>query len=171
MRKGWLFTLAALVALIALAAVASPATAQQAAQALQISARNTTAEADGRDALGDVALPGDVLEYTLAFTNLQSEALERVVLTDPIPAGLQIVLGSAGADQDGVAVEFSLDDGGSWASSPTIRVEQAGQTVERPAPAAEYTHIRWTLSDRVAPGATVTARFRASATGAAGGGR
>ncbi len=42
---------------------------------------------------GDV-LPGDILEYTLSFTNTGQDGATNVVLTDPIPAYTQYVPGS-----------------------------------------------------------------------------
>jgi len=166
MRKGWLFTAAAL------AALAPPAAAQEAApKALEITATNVTAVESDRVTEADVILPGDVVEYALDFTNLEDFNIQDVVFTNPIPSGLTIVLGSAGADRDDVVVDYSLDGGTSWSEAPTVRVEEAGQVVERPAPATAYTHVRWTITDPIAPGATVSARYRASAAGTSGGGR
>jgi len=166
MRKGFIFTVAVL------AALAQPASAQQAEpQALRITASNVTAEATERETAPGVVLPGDVLEYELAFTNVQDFPIQDVVFTDPIPSGLVIQLGTASADRGDVVIDYSIDGAASWTATPTVRVEEAGQIVERPAPATAYTHVRWTVTDPIAPGATVTARFRASAAGNAGGGR
>jgi len=166
MRKRWLYIIAVLVAF------AAPAAAQEAEpEWLRVTATNTTAEADGRESAGGVVLPGDVLEYRLTLTNRGGEAVQDVVFTDPIPSGLEFVLGSAGAERADVRVDYSIDRGATWSPNPTIRVETADGVVERPAAPADYTHIRWTLSDPLAPGAAVTARFRASAIGAAGAGR
>jgi len=166
MRKGWLFTVAAL------AALAPPAAAQDTGpKALNITATNVTAVGSDRAAESDVILPGDVIEYALAFTNPRDIPIQDVVFTNPVPSGLVIVLGSAGADRDDVVVDYSIDDAGSWSEAPTVPEMVDGQIVERPAPATTYTHVRWTITDPIAPGVTVTARFRASAVGLSGGER
>lgn len=156
MRKG--LAVAALLTVLALPAGAQ----QQVSDALTITVVNVTAEDTGRatDGAGGASLPGDVLEYSLEFTNTQPGPVSDVVLNDPIPEGTVIVPGSVTASREDVAVEFSIDDGASWSNRPTVEVVENGETVTRPAPDTAYTHVRWTITGEVAPGAQVTARFR-----------
>lgn len=88
--------------------------------------RNVTAEEEGRDGAGDPAtwLDRDVLEYSVSVGNTKGESVWReVVLTDALPAGLELVEGepiwyTAPGTADPVEVEGAYD-----ASSRTLRVE------------------------------------------------
>jgi uncharacterized repeat protein (TIGR01451 family) len=131
---------------------------------LVITARNLTA--DSAKAAGaerkDLAMarPGDLLGYSLAFTNTTRGTVNNVQFVDPLPAGLVYQTGSARADRP-VRIEYSIDGGKSYSARPMIAVTEAGRRVEKPAPAESYTHIRWTVSGPLASGAQVTAGFQA----------
>ena len=141
--------------------------AGQAPKALAITAHNVTAEsAAGRDAKGP-AQPGDVIRYTLVFTNVQSTAVKNVQFVDPIPQGLVYVLGSAGAGEP-THIEYSIDGGKTYATEPRVVLVQDGKKVEKPAPREMYTHVRWTVLSSVAPGAQVTAELRTQVKSAPG---
>lgn len=158
MRKASLILVAAL-------ALAAPLSAQAGgdARALRITATNVTAEAAGRDDAANAILPGDVIEYVLTFTNVQEVAVQDIVFENPLTSGLVLILGSAEADRDGVQIDFSIDGGATWSSAPEVEVVEGGASVRRPAPAEAYTDVRWTITDSVAPGDQVVARFRATA--------
>ncbi len=114
------------------------------------------------------ALPGDVFEYRLAFTNPLVEEVRDVVLQNPIPAGMMFVPGSAAADWPSVRLEYSIDEGESWSESPEVEVLlEDGSTERRPAPPEMYTNVRWTLQGVIAPGAKIEAAYRTRVTGAA----
>ena len=154
---------------LAILALALPASAQQAEpEALQITATNVTAVQAGRDGDTGLVQPGDVLEYTLVFTNPTDGPVNDLVFNDPIPEGLIYRLGTATSDRNDVVVDYSIDDGQSWSATPEVEVQEGGQTVRRPAPANSYTHIRWTVQGSIAAGATVTARFQAQAAATSG---
>lgn len=107
-----------------------------------------------------MARPGDVLGYSLAFTNVTHGPVTNVQFVDPLPQGLVYRTGSARADKP-VRIEYSIDGGKSYTARPTIVVVENGKRVEKPAPREAYTHIRWTVSGPLAPGAQVTAGFQA----------
>ncbi len=107
-----------------------------------------------------MARPGDVLGYSLAFTNVTNGAVSNVQFVDPLPQGLVYRTGSAGADK-AVRIDYSIDGGKSYATQPVIAVMENGKRVEKPAPRTAYTHIRWTVTGPLAPGAQVTAGFQA----------
>jgi uncharacterized repeat protein (TIGR01451 family) len=158
-----------LVAMLALGAVAPRVHAAQAPsqKALVITAHNITAEAaQDRDAKG-MARPGDEIRYTLVFTNLTQGAVKNVQFVDPIPQGLVYVPGSAAARQ-AARLEYSIDGGKTYAEQPMVAVVEGGKTVQKPAPRERYTHVRWTVLESVAPGAQVTAEFRAQVNAAPG---
>ena len=127
---------------------------------LVVTALNLNAQSRGSQS--QTVLPGDVLQYQLRFTNQSQGDVRGVVFTNPVPAGLRYVDGSAGADRQDVAVEYSTDGGKTFAASPTVTEVVAGRRVQKPASPAQYTHVRWTVRGSIAPGASVTAQFRAT---------
>jgi uncharacterized repeat protein (TIGR01451 family) len=144
---------------------AAPLVAQsQEPKPLVISAVNKTAEAakaDGNERkAGALARPGDVLGYSLAFTNRTSGRVSQVQFVDPLPTGLVYQTGSARANK-AARIEYSIDGGKSWSPEPTVVVMENGRRVVKPAPREAYSHIRWTLAEPMAPGAQVTAAFEA----------
>lgn len=106
-------------------------------------------------------LPGDVIRYSLVFTNTQADAVRNVVFSNPVPEGLRYVERSAQAGAADVAITFSIDGGQTFSAEPMIEVVENGERRNVPAPAAMYTHVRWTIGGWVQPGAQVTAEFRA----------
>jgi len=112
---------------------------------------------------GDPAamLPGDVVRYELQFTNLTADSVRQVVFQNAVPAGLEFVAESAGADRVDVSVEFSIDGGATYTATPMAETVFEGETVLQPAPPETYTHIRWTLSGWLQPQAELTAEYRA----------
>ena len=161
--------------LLMLMLAVAPAAAQQArsakpAKELAIVAHNITAETAskaGKPRKSDAALPGDVMEYRLAFTNTHDFALKNVVFADPIPAGLQYVAETAQSTRSDVTVEYSIDNGATWSSRPMIEVLENGKKISKPAAPEQYTNVRWKVTGTVAPGATVEASFRTRVNGVA----
>ncbi len=102
-------------------------------------------------------VPGDIVIYTVSFSNTGSEPAENVVITNPVPRHMEYVDGTAfgpGAD-----ISFSIDGGQSW-GAPEELVVTAADGSERPALASDYTDIRWILRNELQPGAQGFARFR-----------
>jgi uncharacterized repeat protein (TIGR01451 family) len=105
--------------------------------------------------------PGDVLRYTLTSQNAGDKPASNLVLTQPVPAQTQYVLGSALAN--GAQLTYSIDSGKSFVAKPTIKVKQAdGSVVEKPAPAAMYSHVRWDYSASVKSASTVHSVYEVS---------
>lgn len=140
-----------------LGAAAQVGAQEVAPKALVVTAENLSRRGDDVTAVQ----PGDVVRYQLRFTNHGDRAVQSVVFTNPIPTGLRYVPASAGADRDDVAIAYSIDGGATYSAQPTIEVVVDGKRVQRPAPPELYTHVRWTVRGWVAPGAQVTAEFRA----------
>jgi uncharacterized repeat protein (TIGR01451 family) len=136
-------------------------------KALVVEAQNLTAEAakgaaEMPGALKPLAIrPDDVVRYRLHFTNLAPDSVRQVQLVDAVPAGLQYVAGSALATRGDVRISFSIDGGRTYSTQPWVEAVVDGQTVRRPAPPAMYTHVRWTVTGWVQPGAKLTAEFQA----------
>jgi uncharacterized repeat protein (TIGR01451 family) len=102
-------------------------------------------------------VPGDQVIYTVSYENKGKQPADRVVVTDPIPPEVAYVDGSAFGP--GTEIEFSVD-GKTWGAPAALKVKGADGK-ERPAIAADYTHIRWKLAASVQPGQKGFVRFRA----------
>lgn len=155
----------ALVSVLA-ATVAASARAQE-PRPLVVTAENLMAGDAQHEAMAAAGrsatelLPGDVVRYTLRFTNVTEQPVRNVVFDNPLPRGLRYVMGSADAGAEDVAIAYSIDGGQSYSAQPMVEQLVDGERVLVPAPAAMYTHVRWTLRDWVQPGAQVTAEFQA----------
>ena len=145
--------------MMAAALLLTGASALAAQRPLVVTALNLTARTRGSQS--QAVMPGDVLQYQLRFTNQRQGDARGVVFTNPVPTGLRYVDGSAGADRQDVVVEYSADGGKTFAATPMVTEVVDGKRVQKPATPAQYTHVRWTVRGSVAPGATVTAEFRA----------
>jgi uncharacterized repeat protein (TIGR01451 family) len=105
----------------------------------------------------ETVVPGDVVIYTTTVENISDEAADNVVVTSPVPEHLSYVAGSAFGP--GMAIEFSVDGGVSFAAPEELTVLEDGES--RQATAEDYTHIRFVLQNDLAAGAQGIARFRA----------
>jgi len=98
---------------------------------------------------------GQVVYYTVKITNPTPIFANKVQVSQLIPANTSYVAGSAGGP--GADIEFSIDGGQTFA-----RAENLKQADGTRAPPERYTHVRWSLRNPLAPGATALARFRAT---------
>lgn len=108
----------------------------------------------------DKAAPGESLVFTLAYKNTGDEKAVDVKLDNPVPAGTRYVPNSAaGANAQ---ISFSVDGGATFARPEQLTVEKvvAGKKEKVKAQAADYTTIRWVISE-IAPGQTGQVSFRA----------
>ncbi len=100
-------------------------------------------------------VPGDVLIYTVEVRNAGRYAAEAPVIVQPIPNHMMYIADSAVGP--GVDVDYSVDGGRTFGPPEDLKV--AGAAV--PAAAADYTHIRWRLHNRLKPNSIAYVRFRA----------
>lgn len=126
--------------------------------------REVVAQVDGvrttRMVRASSVTPGDVVEYVLTYTNQGDEAATDAHIDDPIPKGTAYLANTASGE--GAQVTFSTDGGRTFAPAVKLTRElrlPSGAVERRVAAPAEYTHVRWTLS-QLAPGATGTVAFR-----------
>lgn len=167
MKKQYTKAGATLFALLMLLASAGVVRAQEAANPLTVSYQNLTLMRDtarAKKQAATVVAPNDTLRYTLKFTNTQSRAVTNVVFTNPIPGGLHLVPGTI-VSPVSARVEYSIDGGLTYAAQPMVSVTENGRTIQRPATPESYTNIRWTITDSIAPSASVTARYDARVAG------
>jgi len=106
-------------------------------------------------------VPGDEVVYTITYTNKGAKPAERVVVVNPVPQHTRMRTSSAeGANSE---IAYSVDGGKTYAAPDKLVVntkDASGKAVTRPAVAADFTHIRWTLKEPLAPGASGFVRFR-----------
>lgn len=110
----------------------------------------------------DEARPQDVIEYRLTYANRGEQAVSKLSITDPVPAGACYVAKTARAPKS-ATVLFSVDDAKTFHAWP-VRVKQTnaeGREVWVDATPAMITHIRWTLSGDLAPADEIKFSYRA----------
>jgi len=100
-------------------------------------------------------VPGDVLIYTVEVRNAGQYAVESAVVVQPVPKHTMYLADSAVGP--GVDVDYSLDGGRTFDRSENLK----GANAAARATAAEYTHIRWRLHNRLKPNSIAYLRFRA----------
>lgn len=118
---------------------------------------NADGESDKRMVAADVVVPGEVVFYTITFTNISEETADNVVITNPIADDLKYLDGSGFGP--GTNIQFSVDGGQTFATADELTVTEDGVT--RAARANDYTHIRWVMKNNLDAGAQATARFAA----------
>jgi uncharacterized repeat protein (TIGR01451 family) len=101
---------------------------------------------------------GDKVRYTILATNKGSAPALHLVPSDPFPARMAYVAGSATATSAATA-EFTLD-GKTWSAKPMVSVKSAsGTVISKPAPASDYKGIRWAMTAPLAPQASAKFAF------------
>ena len=93
------------------------------------------------------AVPGDVLRFTLSYSNVGDSTATDAVIDNPIPPNTSHLADTA--TSEGVEeLLFSIDNGASYNKPEllTRKIKNADGSFEtKIAPSEEYTHIRWQL--------------------------
>jgi uncharacterized repeat protein (TIGR01451 family) len=100
----------------------------------------------------EIARRGDIIFYTLHYTNAGKEMLQKASIIDPIPQGVVYIKGSAGGEN--TQVFFSINRGQTYKKPPvtyTVKKEN-GSMEEKEAPAEMFTHIKWLITEKLKPG-------------------
>jgi uncharacterized repeat protein (TIGR01451 family) len=103
-------------------------------------------------------VPDDIVIFTTSYVNKGREPATGVSVTNPVAPEMSYVDGSA--EGSGTRIEFSADNGKTFASRERLTVKDAKGTV-RKAVASDYTAIKWTRTTPLAPGGTGSVSFRA----------
>ena len=115
-----------------------------------IDAYVVTEDADGRETLkpADVAAPGQVMEFRIAFTNAGAEPVSGIAVVNPVPANTRFLPHSPAADVP-ATFEVSIDGGESFEPEPVTRIETQpdGSQATVVVPPAQYTHVRWLAAE------------------------
>jgi uncharacterized repeat protein (TIGR01451 family) len=109
------------------------------------------------DAAKAAVVPGDTVIFTVSYANTDTKPADRVIVINPVPE--HVIYADKSAEGTGTTIEFSVDGGKTYAAPGKLTVTSAGK--QRPAIAADYTHIRWTLSKPLAPGGKGSVSFKA----------
>lgn len=105
------------------------------------------------------AKSGDVFRFTVTGKNEGIREAKNFVITQPIPRGTVYELNTATVAQ-GITVTYSIDQEKTYVVRPIVKVTLPTGTVERPAPAEAYTHIRWSIAQDLLPNAMVNAAYQ-----------
>ena len=161
-RKPFPAVLGALIALVAV-----PAIAQEQPQLrvdLQVEKELVETSASGETTVRRLAVDsagiGDVLVYTLNIFNEGNSSAHAARVVDPIPDGTVLIPDSV--EGPGADITYSIDGGSSFSPYPITRkvTGSDGRLEDAPVPAEQYTHVRWTLTEPLAPGQVRTANFK-----------
>ncbi len=105
-----------------------------------------------------IVVPGTQVIYTNSYTNLGSEPAEKLAITNPVPANMDFIAGSA--QLDSAETTYSVDGGQNYNTPDNLTVTEADGT-NRLAAAKDYTHIRWKLLKPLKPGEQGQVEYRA----------
>ena len=105
--------------------------------------------------------PGQVLIFTLRYSNKGNEIAKNVVVDNPVPKETIYEVGSAtGA---GSAITFSINNGKDYKKPSLLTYEikgSDGKLVRKKASPEQYTNVRWTIAS-VPPGGSGELSYRA----------
>lgn len=117
---------------------------------------------DARIPLDEATLikSGEIMDWTITSINEGNAPAREYTAIGAVPPGTQFVAGSVSADGS-VKVTYSIDNGKSFASEPTIEEKQADGSIKRvPAPASMYQQIRYEWSDPLNQGTKLNASYK-----------
>jgi uncharacterized repeat protein (TIGR01451 family) len=122
----------------------------------------TRVSLNGRETIklvsADHVVPGDEVIYTLEVRNTGAAPVLAPSVRFAIPHHMRYIADSAAGP--GAEVSFSVDGGRTFDLPENLQVAgKAGRP--RPATAADYTHIRWQLKQRLNVNSVAFTRFRA----------
>jgi uncharacterized repeat protein (TIGR01451 family) len=121
----------------------------------RVSAEIAAAKPEAKLQAAERVVPGDVLIYTVEVRNVGQYAVESAVVVQPVPRHMMYL--AASAVGPGVDVDYSVDGGRTFDKPENLESVNAAAR----ATAAEYTHIRWRLHNRLKPNSIAYVRFRA----------
>ncbi len=101
------------------------------------------------------AVPGDRVVFVLAYRNVGSQPIEKIVFANPLPTGVAYRAPAQGS----VAPELSVD-GMTYGALAQLRIRDPQGGI-RPARADDVTHVRWQLAGSLVPQAKGQFAFQA----------
>jgi uncharacterized repeat protein (TIGR01451 family) len=103
-------------------------------------------------------VPGEVVIYTINYTNNGAEEAENFVITNPVPE--HMVYLSSSAEGENSEITFSVDGGNSYDTAENLTITDAKGN-QKAAKVSDYTHIRWVMHDPITPKQTGQVNFKA----------
>jgi len=144
---------------LAMNAFAAPQVSLEVTAEKDVTETNEQGEQVTRRVIAADTVPGDVLFYTIRYSNSGSEAARSVQVNNPIPDGTEYQANSAWGD--GAEILFSIDGGASFKKPSSLTYQTTGRDgaqENRQAAPEQYNAIRWTIEE-IAPGADGAAGF------------
>lgn len=86
---------------------------------------------------------GKLIRYTVVAKNSGNEPARNLMPMGKIPSGTSYELKSSTSDAINSKVEFSIDNGKTWAAKPMVLVHTSQGNVQKMAEPTMYTAIRW----------------------------
>lgn len=102
--------------------------------------------------------PGDTVIFSTYYAYQGEKPATDVVINNPLPEHMLYLDGTA--EGKGTRIEFSVDKGQTFAAANNLKIKDT-EGKERPATAADYTHIRWTIEGALQNGAKGSVSFKA----------
>jgi len=95
---------------------------------------------------------GDIILYTISYTNTGKENLNNPSIIDPIPEGTVYMKGSAGGKN--AEIFFSINGGQTYQKPPVTYTvwKKDGSTEKRIASPEMFTHVKWIINKKLKPG-------------------
>jgi len=125
----------------------------------EIQVVNEKGETETRLVPASSAMPGEVLTFTISYTNEGDEEATDIILTNPVPEHMVYEGGSA--KREGALTSYSVDGGTTYGAPDSLTVT-GDDGKERGAVPSDYTHIRWQLTKPVPPDEGGVVNFKAS---------
>lgn len=110
------------------------------------------------DAAKAKVVPDDEVIFTNIYENIGKLPLTDAVINNPVPEHTVYV--DKSAEGKGTRIEFSID-GGKTFGQPNALLKVGKDGKAKPAPASDYTNIRWTVEKPVPPGVKGSVSFKA----------
>ena len=158
-RKAGLATVLVLALSAAtLAAAAGPDVQVRMQGNQQVHSKTGTSWANFKD--GSAIAPGERILYNVELLNRGDKEARNASAFGPIPAGTAFVPETA-TTAPNLKLEYSIDGGKTFAAKPVItRTTKDGHPETVPAPAEQYTTIRWSVTEPLAPGARIQLSYQ-----------
>lgn len=104
--------------------------------------------------------PGDVILYRTTYTNVSDASLVGLVANAPIPAGTTYLGDTASISVDAI-FEVLIEDE-DWQELPAFKtiVDDAGEEQRVEAGPADYTQLRWRVTDSLESEGSIGAEYR-----------
>lgn len=119
---------------------------------------NDDGELEVKRVPAEKVIPGDVVIYTIYYSNKGTKPAEEVVIINPIPEHMIYKINSAHGK--GTVITYSVDNGRTYAIPKGLKVsDDMGRN--HPVKALDYTHIRWAMAEPLEAGASGSLGFHA----------